>query len=293
MNFFDFERAQHAVPLHFVIKKLFITSRVFIVLEKHRPRKRFGQNFLKDDRVIDHIVDAVAPEFEDPLVEIGPGKGALTKKILPLVKRLDVVELDRDLIPLLENNCKTLGNLKIYQEDALQFNFQKISKKKHSIRVLGNLPYNISTPLLFHLLEQITLIKEMVFMLQKELVDRLVAKPGNKNYGRLSVMVQYYCEVELLFEVPSSAFSPKPKVESAVVKLVPFEKPPYQAKNKALFDEVVREAFKHRRKTLHNNIKSLLNDTGLIRLSIDPKIRPEQLTVAQYVQITNAINKEK
>lgn len=263
------------------------------MLEKHQPRKRFGQNFLKDEMIIEHIVESIAPEKEDQLVEIGPGLGALTTKFLPRVNHLDVIELDRDLIPILENKCQQLGDLTIYNEDVLKFDFKKLIKTGSLLRVIGNLPYNISTPLLFHLLDQITLIKDMVFMFQKELVDRLTAKPGNKDYGRLSVMVQYYCDVELLFDVPSTAFTPKPKVESAIVRLIPYKQIPYPANNKAIFDDVVRRAFMHRRKTLHNNIKDLLNDNGLIQLAIDPKIRPEQLTVAQYVQIANAIDKEK
>lgn len=255
----------------------------------HIPRKRFGQHFLHDPNIIERIVAVIAPSPDDHMVEIGPGLGALTTQVLPLVKKLEVVELDRDVIPKLKEICNGLGELIIYQADALKFNFKELVKKNQSLRVVGNLPYNISTPLLFHLLEYADVIQDMYFMLQKEVVERIVAQPGEEAYGRLSVMVQYQCEVENLFIVKPGAFSPPPKVDSAIIKIIPYKILPFPTANQKLFADVVRLAFGQRRKTLRNSLRTLLDATQLEKIGIDPMQRPEELSVADYVKITNAM----
>jgi len=192
----------------------------------HKARKRFGQNFLHDPQVIQRIVNSIRPRAGQTMVEIGPGEGALTRELLPILGQLDVVELDRDLIPLLQSACTQLGELRIHQADALKFDFCQLSPGPAQLRVVGNLPYNISTPLLFHLLGMSHCIEDMHFMLQKEVVERITAGPGSGQYGRLSVMLQFHCESEMLFTVGPGAFRPAPKVDSAVVRLIPHRQPP-------------------------------------------------------------------
>ncbi|MCC5858666.1 MAG: 16S rRNA (adenine(1518)-N(6)/adenine(1519)-N(6))-dimethyltransferase RsmA [Ectothiorhodospiraceae bacterium] len=252
----------------------------------HRPRKRFGQNFLHDASVIGRIIAAIRPEPEDCLVEIGPGQGALTFPLLERAGRLVAIEMDRDLIPRLQAGAETLGTLDLYQGDALDFDFGSVRPDCERIRVVGNLPYNISTPLLFHILEAAPRILDMHFMLQREVVDRMRAGPGSKVYGRLSVMIQYHCQVERLFLVHPGAFHPPPRVESAIVRLRP--RPPEQpARDPALLSRLVAQAFSQRRKTLRNALRGLL-DTGVMeRAGIDPGQRPEQLTVADFVRLAN------
>jgi 16S rRNA (adenine1518-N6/adenine1519-N6)-dimethyltransferase len=257
---------------------------------KHQPRKRFGQHFLHDQSVIQKIIASLQIKAHDQFVEIGPGLGALTKHVLPLVKQLQVVELDRDVIPELKNNCAGLGELIVHHADALRFDFTQLATPQNPIRLVGNLPYNISTPLLFHLLAQAPAIHDMHFMLQKEVVDRIVAQPAEDAYGRLSVMVQYYCQTEALFMVKPGAFNPPPKVDSAVLRIIPYNKPLYVAKNLKTFAEIVRLAFNQRRKTLRNSLNSLVKTEQWQQLAIDPKLRAEQLTVQQYVQIANFIS---
>jgi 16S rRNA (adenine1518-N6/adenine1519-N6)-dimethyltransferase len=259
-------------------------------MQLHFPRKRFGQHFLHDQNVIQKIIAALQIKPIDHLVEIGPGLGALTKHLLPLVKQLEVVELDRDVIPELKNNCAGLGALIVQQADALRFDFTSLVTEKKLLRLIGNLPYNISTPLLFHLLSQAAVIQDMHFMLQKEVVDRIVAQPGQHAYGRLSVMVQYYCQTEALFTVKPGAFQPPPKIESAVLRIIPYNKPPYIAEEPKTFAEIVRLAFNQRRKTLRNSLHSLLTAVQWQVLGIDPGLRAEQLTVQQYVRIANLIS---
>ncbi|MBB71118.1 MAG: 16S rRNA (adenine(1518)-N(6)/adenine(1519)-N(6))-dimethyltransferase [Legionellales bacterium] len=258
---------------------------------KHRARKRFGQNFLTDAVIIDRIVAAINPKAGDKLVEIGPGHGALTKQLLPITGIMDVIELDRDLIPELQAFYTELGQLTVHQADALQFNFSQLSHEPKNLRVVGNLPYNISTPLIFHLLSQKDCINDMHFMLQKEVVERLSANPGDKNYGRLSVMAQYHCQVDYLFLVPPDAFQPQPKVDSAIVRLVPYAALPCVANNERLFADVVRQAFSQRRKTLRNTLKSLISAEQLSEQGISPQQRPEQLSVEEFVRIANHIDK--
>lgn len=255
----------------------------------HTARKRFGQNFLHDKGIIHRIVMAISPEKGQHLVEIGPGLGALTAEVLPLVYNMDVIELDRDLIPKLEEMAKDKGELRIHSADALKFDFSSLVKDGMPLRVFGNLPYNISTPLIFHLCNQGNLIKEMHFMLQKEVVERMAAEPGSKRYGRLSVMVQYYCQVMNLFPVPASCFIPAPKVESAIVRLRPHETKPYRAKDEKLFGKLVTTAFNHRRKTLRNALKTLINEEQLVTTGINPNARPETISLEQYVNLANSL----
>jgi 16S rRNA (adenine1518-N6/adenine1519-N6)-dimethyltransferase len=250
----------------------------------HIPRKRFGQNFLKDQRVIENIVEEISPRLNDNMVEIGPGQGALTFALLPQVNHLDVIEIDRDLVEaLIKRNEKKLT---IYSADALMFDFASLNKK--DLRIVGNLPYNISTPLIFHLLTFTKNIFDMHFMLQKEVVERLCAKTSTADYGRLSVMVQYFCEVEYLLDVPPEAFYPKPAVDSAIVRLIP--KHELLVKNINNFSELVKQAFSQRRKTLRNNLKPMVSDEVFKKLAIDPQRRAETLSVNEFVAIANALN---
>jgi len=253
----------------------------------HRARKRFGQHFLHDRGIIDKIVSAIGPRPGDHIVEIGPGLGALTAPLLERHGELDVVELDRDVIPHLEETCLGKGTLRIHNVDALKFDFGSLAED-HDLRVVGNLPYNISTPLIFHLLEYAERIIDMHFLLQKEVVDRLAAAPGSNDYGRLSVMVQYRCRAESLFRVGPGAFSPPPKVDSAVVRLVPYDTLPFPARDEQRLAELVNQAFSRRRKTLRNGVKGLLDAEGIERVGIDPSIRPERLTVEEFVRLANA-----
>lgn len=256
----------------------------------HHPRKRFGQHFLHDTSVVERIVSALQLKSTDQVIEIGPGLGALTTHLLPLLNHLEVVELDRDLIPELKNSCATLGKLIVHQADALEFNFAGLTTQEKSLRIVGNLPYNISTPLLFHLLTQAQWIKDMHFMLQKEVVDRITAEPGSHAYGRLSVMVQYHCHTEALFVVKPGAFTPPPQVDSAILRLIPYLEPVYKVLDLKTFAEIVRLAFNQRRKTLRNSMRTVLTEQQWQMLSIDSGLRAEQLNVQQYVQIANLIS---
>lgn len=251
------------------------------------PRKRFGQHFLHDAYVIQSIVDVIAPEENDHLVEIGPGLGALTQPVLALVKHLEVIELDRDVIPQLQKLSAAKNKLTVYQADALKFDFSRLTKNLAELRLIGNLPYNISTPLLFHLIEFAPLIKDMHFMLQKEVVARMAAVPGDDAYGRLSVMIQYYCQADFLFTVPPEAFTPPPKVDSAIVRLQPYRQLPFKAHNQTRFADIVREAFNHRRKVLRNSLSAFVNKEDWPTLAIDPNARAETLSVEDYVRIAN------
>jgi 16S rRNA (adenine1518-N6/adenine1519-N6)-dimethyltransferase len=256
--------------------------------DKHAPRKRFGQHFLHDPNVIDRIVRAIAPQSAPTLVEIGPGLGAITAPLLQQAKRLHVVELDRDVIPLLQDHCAGLGELIVHQVDALRFDFQTLATAPQQLRVVGNLPYNITTPLLFHLIDQHTVIEKMIFMVQKEVADRICATANDDDYGRLSVMVQYRCKTEKLFHVGPGAFRPPPKVDSAVIRLTPHRPRPYVANDEILFGKLVNQAFSQRRKTLRNAIKLFLTADQIANLDIDPTARPETLTVEQFVRLSNA-----
>ncbi len=258
---------------------------------QHRARKRFGQNFLIDPQVLQDIIAVINPQQNEHLVEIGPGQGALTEMLLALTNRLDIIEIDRDLVQHLEKRFIDAKHLRIYSADALKFDFQTLMTDNKKLRIIGNLPYNISTPLLFRLFNYPNLIADMTFLLQLEVVKRLTAKVGDSNYGRLSVMSQYFCESSYLFSVDASAFNPAPKVTSAMVQLQP-RKLDTTAKDLNQFTTVVREAFCQRRKTISNSLKNTINQTKLEQLGIDAKLRPQNLSVADYIRISNAITLE-
>jgi len=252
----------------------------------HQARKRFGQNFLHDPGVIEKIVRAINPKPEDTMVEIGPGLGALTEELLLANPRLQVVELDRDLIPVLRTKFFNYPELKIHEADALSFDFRQLITDR-PLRIVGNLPYNISTPLIFHLLEQSGVVQDMHFMLQKEVVQRLAAVPGDNHYGRLGIMAQYFCKVQPLFEVGPGAFRPAPKVDSAIVRLVPHAERPHPAKDLKTLQAVVRTAFNARRKTLRKALGGLITADNLQALGIDDGLRPENLGLAEFVRIAD------
>lgn len=255
----------------------------------HTPRKRFGQHFLHDKSIIQRLVDAIHPQPDDHIIEIGPGQGALTVPILKATHRMDVVELDRDLIPALKSRCKEFGELSVYEGDALAFDFAQLFRDAKPVRLIGNLPYNISTPLIFHLLQYAANIKDMYFMLQKEVVDRMAAKVGNDAYGRLGIMVQYHCQVAALFDVAPGAFYPPPQVQSSIVRLIPYQTIPHHAHDYEHFANLVKLAFAQRRKTLRNCLKTVLHDDDWKRVDVDPQLRPEQLRMEDYVKLSNAL----
>ncbi|MES9844965.1 MAG: 16S rRNA (adenine(1518)-N(6)/adenine(1519)-N(6))-dimethyltransferase RsmA [Candidatus Sedimenticola sp. PURPLELP] len=255
---------------------------------KHRPRKRFGQNFLHDQGVINRIIASISPKPDDHLIEIGPGQGAITKELLKAAGRLEAVELDRDLLEPLARTCADLGELHIYNADAMKFEFCKLAEADKPLRLVGNLPYNISTPILFHLLEHAGCIKDMHFMLQKEVVDRIAAEPGSKTYGRLSIMIQSQCSVTALFDIGPGAFKPAPKVTSGFLRLTPYIENPHDISDRALFATLVTQAFSQRRKTLRNCLKKLIGIDVFEAADIDPQQRAEQLAVADFVRLANA-----
>lgn len=252
----------------------------------YRPRKRFGQHFLHDPAVIDRLLQTIDPRPGERLVEIGPGLGALTEALLTAAGELDVIELDRDVIPLLQQRCAGAGDLRVHLGDVLKFDFRALTAGR-DLRVVGNLPYNISTPLIFHLLRQLAVIRDMHFMVQKEVAARLAAAPATAHYGRLGIMVQLHCAVELLFDVRPGAFNPPPKVESAVVRLIPHHRPPVQVDHPEHFAALVSRAFSQRRKTLRNALKGLMTAEEMIALDIDPGRRPETLSLAEYAALSN------
>ncbi len=255
----------------------------------HTPRKRFGQNFLHDHSIIYHILSSLQIKADQHWVEIGPGQGALTAPLLNEGIRLDVIELDRDLVALLKQKFQQQPRLHIHSADALRFDFSSLAEAGEKLRVIGNLPYNISTPLMFHLLNNACCIEDMHFMLQKEVVDRICAGPGSKKYGRLSVMMQYYCATELLFEVPPESFVPAPKVMSAIVRLVPHQQPPVAVRDVATLNRVVTEAFSQRRKTLRNSLKKLIAEADIMALDIDPTLRAESISLDEFARLSNLL----
>jgi len=266
-------------------KKPFSKKRV--IQHGHQARKRFGQNFLQDFSVIEQIVNSIAPKPGDNLVEIGPGLGAITEELLVATEgRLQVIELDRNLIPILRTKFFNYPEFVIHEGDALKFDFDQIGSVESPLRLVGNLPYNISTPLIFHLLEQAAHVKDMHFMLQKEVVDRLSSVPGTSSWGRLGIMTQYFCRVQPLFMVPPTAFRPIPKVDSAIVKLIPHQQKPFPVKNAKQLALLVRTAFTQRRKTLKNALSRLLTPEQLELSGLDLSLRPENLTLKQYVELT-------
>ena len=248
----------------------------------YQPRKRFGQNFLIDDQIINRIVSTISPKKSDDIVEIGPGKGALTFPLLEHLDKLSVIEIDRDLISFLKS--KKQDKLTIYEADALKFDYGLIS---NNLRIVGNLPYNISSPLLFHLLSSKNQIIDMTFMLQKEVVDRIVARHGSKTYGRLSVMMQTFFEVESMFTVPKESFDPQPKIESAILYLKTRTKP--LTENTKLLEKIVKISFSQRRKTLKNCLKSILSQE---QTKVDLSLRAEMLSVENFITLMKDYEKQ-
>ncbi len=258
----------------------------------HRVRKRFGQHFLHDDQVIQRLLIAIDPKPGQHLIEIGPGRGVLTVPLLTAVGELDAVELDRDLVTDLQTRLAGSG-LHLHAADALAFNFAALRTDNRPLRIVGNLPYNISTPLLFPLLAQADDIADMHFMLQKEVVQRMAAAPGGGDYGRLSVMVQTACRVECLFTVAAQAFHPPPKVDSAVVRLVPYIRPPVAIHDQAQFTQLVAQAFSQRRKTLRNSLRGGLDASAIQAAGIDPSARPEILSPEDFAALSNYVSKRQ
>lgn len=252
---------------------------------RHQPRKRFGQNFLQKQIVIDSIVRAIAPRADDVMVEIGPGLGALTRPLARALNALHVIELDRDIVKTLREQYAD-SNVIIHEGDALKFDFTSLGSK---LRIVGNLPYNISTPLLFHLAEHIGCLRDIHVMLQKEVVERMVAAPDAAAFGRLSVMLQYRFDMEKVLDVEADAFYPKPKVESAVVRMLPRARIEPAAHDEALFARVVTTAFSQRRKTLRNTLRNILEAADFEALGIDPGARAETLSVSDFVRIANQL----
>jgi 16S rRNA (adenine1518-N6/adenine1519-N6)-dimethyltransferase len=256
----------------------------------HQARKRFGQNFLHDQQVIDRIIREIAPTSTDHLLEIGPGQGALTEQLADSGATVDCVELDRDLVEHLRHQYRDYDNVHIHQHDILKFDLNDLELSDKRVRIIGNLPYNISTPVLFHLLKYYEKIEDMSFMLQLEVVERMSASVGDKDYGRLSLMLQYFCQAQKLFDVPPQAFTPQPKVNSAIVRLTPHKALPITVKDTDCLKVVVRTAFNQRRKTLKNSLKTLISGSELSDLEIDMTLRPEKLTLTDYVKISDAIS---
>lgn len=257
-------------------------------MEKHIPRKRFGQHFLRDEQILSRIEQALNIQSQDQLVEIGPGQGALTDYLIQNGASLTAVEIDRDLAAYLKEKYHQ-PNFNLIEADALKFDFEEL---KGPMRLIGNLPYNISTPILFHLLKYKNHIRDMHFMLQKEVIDRMIAPHNEKAYGRLSVMVQYHFDAKSLFNIPPHAFSPPPKVQSAFIRLVPYNATnhPYGAVDLKSFENVVRSAFSLRRKTIHNSLKPWMSNDDFAHLNLDPSLRPENLSVQDFVNIANYIH---
>ncbi len=259
----------------------------------YHAKKQFGQNFLCDENIISTIVNTISPQDSATMVEIGPGLGALTEPVCERIKHLNVIEIDRDLADRLRHHPFIREQLTIYEEDALNFDFSKLKEENKPLRIYGNLPYNISTPLLFHLLSFGSMIRDMHFMLQKEVVDRLIAAPNTKDYGKLTIMGQYYCRMMPFLEVPPSSFTPSPKVDSAVIKIIPYDKKPYTAENEKLMNRIVAASFNQRRKTIANSMSEFLNADDFNALGLDPKLRAENITVEQYVRIANYISQKE
>ena len=253
-----------------------------------RPRRRFGQHFLHDKAITRRIVDAIAPCPDDVIVEIGPGRGALTFPLLASGCELHVVEIDRDLAARLRARTLRHPNLIVHEADVLAFDLAGVAPAVQGLRVTGNLPYNISTPLLFRLLAALSRISDMHLMLQKEVVDRMVSPPGTRTYGRLSVMVQLDCELERIFAIGSGAFSPAPGVESAVVRVRPRPRAPLEPAIRDRFDAIVRSCFSKRRKTLRNALRGLCETSTIAAAGLDPRARPETLTIDEFLCLARA-----
>jgi 16S rRNA (adenine1518-N6/adenine1519-N6)-dimethyltransferase len=255
-------------------------------MSPHRPRKRFGQHFLKDPGVIDAIIQTVGATKSDTVVEIGPGLGAITRSLATRAGTLHAIELDRDLIAKLRHEYAAAANVTVHEADALRFDYSSLGE---SLRIVGNLPYNISTPLLFHLLNYRDCIVDMHFMLQKEVVDRMAASPGSKSYGRLGIMLGCHFQIDALFDVAREAFDPPPKVTSAVVRLAPLPAGTYAINDEERLSRLVATAFSQRRKTIRNSLSKVVDEVQLIDAGIDPGLRPEAISIADYVRLANTL----
>lgn len=257
----------------------------------HRPRKRFGQHFLHDAGIIARLISAIRPVETDTIIEIGPGEGVLTGPLLEAGARVTAIELDRDLAAALPERLGCPGALEVIQADVLEFDLAAVAGGT-GMRVVGNLPYNISTPIMFHLFKWRESIADMHFMLQKEVVDRLVAGPGSKQYGRLSVMAAFHCRMERLFSVPPGAFRPPPKVDSAIIRMRPKTLDEATLARLPQLEDVVRHAFGQRRKTLRNALKALMDEKAIEAAGIDPKARAETLSLDQYLALVNQLTSQ-
>lgn len=253
-------------------------------------RKRFGQHLLTNNNTIADIVQVINPTQQQNICEIGPGLGAITLPVLKKAGAMQAIEIDRDLAKELLEKCKNVGELTLHQADILKIDLNAIVGSNQSLRLIGNLPYNISTPLLFHLLKFSSFIEDMHFMLQKEVVDRITAIPGKSEYSRLSVMVQSYYKVESLFDIAPESFSPQPNVISSFMRLQPCETNRAKIKNRALFSNIVAMAFRQRRKTIKNSLASIVSQSQLQQASIDPGQRPQEISIPQYIALTNQLN---
>ena len=260
-------------------------------MQHYKTKKRFGQHFLSDYSVIQKLIYEINPNPTDKIIEIGPGLGALTFPLLEKINSLDVVEIDRDVIARLQQ--RNDAKLTIHGVDALKFDFASLQEDSTKLRIVGNLPYNISTPLIFHLLDYKDKISDMHFMLQNEVVNRITADPNNKSYGRLSVMVQYHCKTEYLFFVGPESFDPPPKVDSAILRLSPWQDQPYKAENETHLSELVAQAFSMRRKTLRNNLKKIISAEQIQELGIDPSKRAENLEISDFVKLSNFVTTQQ
>ena len=257
-------------------------------MNAHRPRKRFGQHFLSDPGVIDAIVRAIGPQLDDTIVEIGPGRGAITEPLARKAGRLHCVELDRDLAAALRHRFEDIDTVAVHEADALNFDFCALGG---SLRIVGNLPYNISTPLLFHLVDCRDCIADMYFMLQKEVVDRMTASPGSKAYGRLGIMLGCHFSVEALFDVGPQCFEPPPAVMSAVARLAPLGSERPAIDDEKLLGRLVATAFSQRRKTARNALKTMVDEAELRSLGIDPRCRPESIPISDYIALANYVSR--
>ena len=255
----------------------------------HRTKKHFGQHFLHDPSTIGKIIHAIAVQNNDLLVEIGPGLGAITQPLLATGAMLHCVEIDRDAIAVLQQKYSAQDNLAIHSADALQFDFGALAGER-KLRLVGNLPYNISTPLLFHILRFENHIQDAHFMLQREVVERICASPGESAYGRLTVMLAAHFKAENLFPIKPGAFRPPPKVDSAFLRLTPLSSPPFEIRNQELFADVVRRAFSHRRKTLRNALRELADTETLVACGLDPGLRPERIAPAGFAALSNHLH---
>lgn len=253
-----------------------------------RARKRFGQHFLSDTHIIEKIIHAVSPKEDQHIVEIGPGQGVLTRYLIPKAARVDAIEIDRDLAAYLREHFQQFPHFFLHEMDVLRFDFSTLTEKQASLRIVGNLPYNISTPLLFRLFDYLPLIQDIHVMLQKEVAERMSATVNTPDYSRLSVMTQFYCQTQKLLDVSPMAFKPPPKVESSVIRLIPNKRGRYQPKDPAHFSEIVKNAFNFRRKTIRNSLKPYLSEAEISQLNIDPNKRPQELTIDDFIRLSDA-----